>query len=234
MKRPREDDAPSTNMFVPSPAGGSNTATDQPSPPKRIKVEWDGPPSEEVQQKRAAVEEIKTEEEANNFFIQELLKITQTDAQESNGLSDTLNMLLKASSQATGNTDDFSALGYGVSGITPLSPTMPKEDFEQYFDFTLGGTQDGDDDDSKTPELTSSSSTTNPSPGSNSGNEATTEGGAGPAVVEPKTEDSSDLTRLSFFKEIDGGESAFYQPTEFKWDISMPSLDQPWAIFGTS
>lgn len=171
------------------------------------------------------VENVKTEEDTSNFFAQmtELFKSAGGDSQQEPDFAE-LSMLLKGCTQVLGNTDDLNSF------VTPLDPPpIPamKDEIEQYFDFSLGG----EDDDSKTPELVSTSSTTNTSPGSNSGNESTAEGGAAPTVNEVKNEESVDLTHIGLWKEIDGGESAFYQNTDWKWDSAMPTLDQPWAIF---
>lgn len=226
MKRAREEDTSNGNM-APSPAGA---VVDQPSPPKRAKVEWEGQPSEELQMRKSMVEGVKTEEDTSNFLAQmtELFKMAGGDSQQDPEFTELTNMILKGCTQVPGNPDDLNLNSF----VTPLDPPPipPIEDgLEQYFDFSLGGTQEDGDDDSKTPELISSS-TTNTSPGSNSGNESTAEGST-TAAHEVKLEDSSDLTRLGSWKEIDGGESAFYQTNEWKWDSSMQTLEQPWAMF---
>ncbi|KXN85860.1 hypothetical protein AN958_10758 [Leucoagaricus sp. SymC.cos] len=220
MKRAREEEnVPSGRNVAPSPLGGA--IADQPSPPKRVKIEWDGPPSEELQQRKAMIDGVKTEEDANNFLatMSEIFKIAK--------LTELTNMLLKGYTQMPGTSSAADGLDAFVTPLDPpLLPAMEK-DLEKYFDFSSLG---GEDDDSKTPELVSSSSTTNTSPGSNSGNE-TTEGGGGMTTNELKNEDTMDLTYLGMWKEVDGGESASYQNNEWKWDSTMPSLEHPWAIF---
>jgi len=227
MKRPREEDTSNGNA-APSPAGTSGAAVDQPSPPKRAKVEWDGPPSEELQMRKSMVEGVKTEEDASNFLAQmtELFKMAGGDSQQDSEFTELTSMLLKGCNQVPGNPDDLNSF------VTPLDPPpipLIEDGLEQYFDFSLGATQEDGDDDSKTPELVSSS-TTNTSPGSNSGNESTVDGSTA-VTSEVKAEDTADLTRLGSWKEIDGGESAFYQTNEWKWDSAMPTLEQPWAMF---
>ncbi|XP_006459138.1 hypothetical protein AGABI2DRAFT_116090 [Agaricus bisporus var. bisporus H97] len=219
-KRPREEDAPSGNM-APSPAGGSNAVVDQPSPPKRSKLEWgDGSQSEELQQKKAQVENVKTEEDTSQL-LEDIIKIVGGDpVRDNNGFAE-LSMLLKGYTQP-GSADDLASF----PSLEP--PLMMKDDLEQYFDFSLGG----EDDDSKTPELLSSSSTTDTSPGSNAGNEPTSEGAAAQISNEIKNEESLDftpLTHLGLWSGVDGGESAYYQTSDWKWDNTMGTQD-PWAI----
>jgi hypothetical protein len=215
-KRPREEDAPSGNV-APSPA---SAVVDQPSPPKRSKVEWgEGPQSEELQQKKGQIENIKSEEDTSQF-LEEFIKIVGGDpVRDTNGFAE-LSMLLKECTQHA-PTDD-------LSSFPPLEPPpMMKDELEQYFDFSLGG----EDDDSKTPELVSSS-TTDTSPGSNSGNEPTSEGAATSISNETKKDESLDftqLTHLGLWSGVDGGESAYYQTPEWRFDSSMPTQD-PWAI----
>lgn len=240
-KRAREEEGASGNNVAPSPLGGlaSSAVMDQPSPPKRAKMEWEGPPSEEMQQRKAMVDGVKTEEDATDFLAQmsELLKMSGNDSQQDSDLTELTNMLLKGVNQTPGAGVPEGSGGGIDAFLAPLDQPLlaggMKDDFEQYFDFSLGG----EDDDSKTPEL-SASSTTNTSPGSNSGNESTTESGA-PAVPtssnnEVKTEEPSDVTYLGMWKELDGGESASYQSNDWKWDSNMTSLDLPWAIFNTN
>ncbi len=229
MKRAREEDTLNGNV-VPSPAGTSGAVVDQPSPPKRPKVEWEVEPSEELQKRKSMIESIKPEEDPNVFLDQmrEFFKTAggDPDSQIDPGFTELTNMLLKGCTQVPGNPDDLNLTSFGA----PLDQAPIEEALDAYFDFTLGATQEEGDDDSKTPELVSSSSTTNTSPGSNSGNESTAEGTT-TATTEVKTEDTSDLTRLGSWKEIDGGESAFYQTNDWKWDSAMQTLDQPWAMF---
>jgi len=50
----------------------------------------------------------------------------------------------------------------------------------------------------------------------------------------PSPESGSEFTdplRLGTLKEVDGGESTYFHPSEWKWDNPMPMLEQPWAIF---
>ncbi|RDB30960.1 hypothetical protein Hypma_000130 [Hypsizygus marmoreus] len=238
-KRQREEEIPAANAFGASPVASGSGAASEPSPPKRIKTEWEGPPSEALKKKTDAVENIKTEEDASAFLEQmtELIKMAAGgEGQESltTDISETLDMILKGYGTVPDGSEgahNLSSLGLGESSRTSPPPTKPPADeFVEFFDFSsFDPLEDDDDDGSKapTPELIPSSST-NPSPESNS------EADPHHALLsstETKTEDFPDLLRLGTLKEIDGGESAYYQPGDWKWDSPMPTLEQPWAIF---
>ncbi|KAF5367438.1 hypothetical protein D9758_003807 [Tetrapyrgos nigripes] len=235
-KRPLEVEAPSPNAG-PVPATGpgpssSNLVSNEPSPPKRMKTEWDEELSDELKKKTEAVENIKTDEDASNYFektMSELRKMTGTDGQASltSDISDTLDMILKNYGEMPepGPSSDLAlSIDSGSAG-----PGLPlNEELGQYFDFSSFAAPEDDELESKaeTPELISSSST-NPSPESGSEVDATHIS----SLSDPKLDDFSDPLRLGTLKEIDGGESAFYQSSDWKWDMVMPTVDQPWAIF---
>ncbi|KAK7051051.1 hypothetical protein VNI00_005163 [Paramarasmius palmivorus] len=71
-KRPREEEespppnvrGSSSTLAASSPSG----ATDEPSPPKRVKTDWERSISGELQKKTGAVESIRTDEDASRFF----------------------------------------------------------------------------------------------------------------------------------------------------------------------
>lgn len=242
MKRAREEDGGSGSNVAPSPLGDSSVVMDQPSPPKRAKMEWDGPPSEEMQQRKAMIEDVQTEEDATQFLarMSELFKMAGSDSQQASDFTDFTTEILKGVNQVpgVGLSENGGGSGAGLDDVfgtgTSLDQSMlaggVKDDLEQYFDFARLG---GEEDDSKTPELVSSSSTTNTSPGSNSGHDSNTETVGTSAVLssnEVKTEELMDLTYLGLWKELDGGESASYQSNDWKWDGVMTSLDLPWSI----
>ncbi|GLB40609.1 hypothetical protein LshimejAT787_0804800 [Lyophyllum shimeji] len=237
-KRPREEDA--SNAFGDSPVASGSGAANEPSPPKRVKTEWDGPPSDALKKKNEAVENVKTEEDASAFLEQmtELIKMAG-EGQESlsSDISETLDMILKG----YGTVPEGSEAALGLSSLGGLpepsvlstSTKPPADEFVEFFDFSSFGTLDednGDDSKAPTPELLPSSST-NPSP--ESGSEADAAHHALLSSTEPKTEELPDLLRLGTWKEIDGGESAYYQSGDWKWDSPMPTQEQPWAIFGS-
>lgn len=120
-----------------------------------------------------------------------------------------------------------SDLGASNGGVS--SPI--KDEFVEFFDFSSYAAHEEDDTGSKanTPELISSSST-NPSP--ESGSEADPAHHA-TMQSEIKMEEFSDPLRLGTLKEIDGGESAYYQSNEWRWDTAMNTQEQPWAIFNS-
>lgn len=247
-KRQR-DEEPSTPSIVSilgeSPAAsGSGAVANEPSPPKKVKMEeWDGQPSEALKKKTEAVENVKTEEDATAFLEQmtELIMAARGEGQESltSDISETLDMILKGYADGGDGPHGMPSLGMGSEGDGgQMSPPIPPADeFVEFFDFSSFGTDD-DDAGSKapTPDMISSSST-NPSPESNA-SEADAAHHALLSVTDPicaKMEDNGvmDLLRLGTLKEIDGGESAYFQTPDWKWDGSMPALEQPWAGFSS-
>ncbi|KAF8072116.1 hypothetical protein FPV67DRAFT_1411823 [Lyophyllum atratum] len=237
VKRPREEDAP--HNFGASPVASGSGVASEPSPPKRIKTEWEGPPSDVLKKKTEAVENVKTEEDASAFLEQmtELIKMAG-EGQESlsSDISETLDMILKGYGTIPEGSDALALSSFGGLGESSMPSTSikpPADEFVEFFDFSSFGTIDddnGDDSKAPTPELVPSSST-NPSP--ESGSEADAAHHALLSSTEPKTEELPDLLRLGPWKEIDGGESAYYQSGDWKWDSPMPTQEQPWAIFGS-
>lgn len=267
VKRQREDDGAGVS---PGPNGEMNGVANGPSPPKKAKMDSssDGGKAGGSQQQKAAevptalvkkedmsaeIAHIKTDEDASQFLDQmtELIKYAATsstgtaagEAQESlsNGLSETLEMLLKGCGPADGG--DSGAFGLGDtmssgSGLRDQSPPPVSSLFDEFFDFS----NMPDEEDSKdTPDLVSSS--TNPSPESNTSEsdhhhmqhnrhlqQQQQPYGVGSGGAKP-LDDISDVVRLGPWKEIDGGEAAYYQSNEWKWEGPMTTVDQPWAIF---
>ena len=241
IKRPHDDDAPVADGAG-ATSGSGSTVAHQPSPPKRLKTEWESAPSEALRKKNEAPDSIKTEEDASVFLEQmtaELIKMAANgEGQEalSSDISETLEMILKG----YGPIPDISgttSLGES-SAREPSSPPAPLMDaFDEFFDFSFGTVDDDDENNSKapTPDLVSSSST-NPSPESNHEADAAnhTLSSSSSSAMDIKTEELPDLLRLGTWKEIDHGEATYYNPTtEWKYDSPMPSHDQPWAIFNS-
>ncbi|KAF9007653.1 hypothetical protein BDQ17DRAFT_1351077 [Cyathus striatus] len=195
-KRPREEEQMTAGVS-PGPAPVS-----EPSPPKRLKTEWESAPDDSQKKKEEAVENIKTEEDASMFLEQmtELIKMAAGgEGQESltTDISETLDMILKGYTESSGGRE-----------LSPPSGIPTADAF--------------DEDETATPDLVPSSTKTNGphhAPATNG------------SSSEIKTEESLDLLRLGTWKEIDGGESAYYQAPDWKWDSPMPSLEQPWSIF---
>jgi hypothetical protein len=231
LKRQREEEEP----MVSTPA-----ASNAPSP-KKVKTEWEGERSEELVKKEQEIENIKTEEDASAFLEQmtELIRLAAgNDGQEAltSDISETLDMILKGCGQDTSDSGAMAPLGMGdVAGPTSsLLPAVDEFQFKDFLDFTSCA---ADEDFSKpaTPDLVASSST-NPSPESASDPADAAQAAAGHTadaarLANFKIEDSydSDL-RLGVWKEIDGGESAYYQSDKWIWEGPMPALDQPWAF----
>ncbi|KAK7051102.1 hypothetical protein VNI00_005214 [Paramarasmius palmivorus] len=240
VKRPREEEEPSppnvggssSTPTVPGPPG----ATNEPSPPKRVKTDWEGSISDELKKKTEAVENIKTEEEASSFLEQMFSSVSNIADGTAGGLPaefcQTLDAIFKGVStipDSEGSGDVSSILGGDIIGRS--SPSPVKDEFVEFFDFSsFGAAQEGDESDSKadTPDLIPSSST-NPSPESNHESDPTLH-----VLNDMKSEEISDPLRLGTLKEIDGGESAYYQSHEWKWESSMATLDQPWAMLHNS
>lgn len=217
-------------------------ASNAPSP-KKAKTEWEGERSEALVKKEEQIENIKTDDDANAFLEQmaELIRLAAgNDGQESltSDISETLDMILKGVGQDTTDPGTMASLTMGNVVGRPSSPSSllaSTDEFQDFLDFTSCA---ADDDYSKpaTPDLVVSSST-NPSPESASDSaDAAGHAAAGASAATKlanfKIEDSydSDPLRLGVWKEIDGGESAYYQSDKWNWDGPMPVLDQPWAF----
>ncbi|KAG6874803.1 hypothetical protein C0992_006468 [Termitomyces sp. T32_za158] len=230
-KRQREEVA---NASESSPGASGPSVVNEPSPPKRPKTEgeWGGPADEAVVKKAEVIENIKTEEDASAFLEQmtEFIKMAGEGQQEalSSDISETLDQILKG----YGSVPDGPDALYGFSSFgtlgEPLQASTSKphpDEFVEFFDFSSFTAADEENDtDSKaaTPELSS----TGPSP--DSGSEADPAQQVLLSMEPPKTEE---FLRLGPWKEIDGGESAYYHTADgWKWDSPMPTLEQPWAI----
>ena len=238
IKRPHDDD---TSVTIESASGSSSTVANEPSPPKRLKTEWDLASSEDIRKKNEATDSIKTEDDASAFLEQmtaELIKMAANGENQesfSSDISDTLEMILKGYVPIP---DISGAMSLGESSTARESSPAPAplmDAFDEFFDFSFG-TVDDDENNSKapTPDLVSSSTSTNPSPESNHEADAANHALSSSSATDIKTEELPDLLRVGTWKEIDHGEATYYNPTtEWKWDSPMPSHDQPWAIFNS-
>ena len=222
VKRAREEDLAAVAKSEPknSPLPLVN---DEQGPSKRMKSEWDGPADEALLKKTEAVENVKTEEDATSFLEQmsELLRSAVTDGDESTApnLSDTLDMILKGyNSMPDAPEGSTSASHTADTNSASVAAAMASAD--EFFDFSSFIDDDESASKADTPDLVPSSST-NPSP----------ESEADPAHHHSPLHgfEDHDPLALGTFKEIDGGETAYYQATDWKWEGSMPSVD--WAVF---
>jgi hypothetical protein len=233
QKRPREEDVPST---VVQPI--TSTPIEAPSPAKRIKTEWEGPPSEALKLKTEAVEGIKTEEESVAFHerMQEYF-IQQT----SDGSGDATQALLEETFEALlkGYSDpSSSSLALNTGELQqPASPSALAT-FDEWIDFSSYNGNGAEEDETSsvaaTPDLVSSSTnpSTNPSPESNGSD---VEASSHMYTLDSKSDEWSldHFLRLGSMKEIDGGESTYYQSNEFQYDGAdglLSSFAEPWAI----
>ncbi|KIK96023.1 hypothetical protein PAXRUDRAFT_11085 [Paxillus rubicundulus Ve08.2h10] len=240
VKRPPEDDVAALTNAAPSETDANNAPS-----PKKVKTEWDGEPSEALVKKQQEIENIKTDDDATAFLdrVKELFAMTASaDNEIHSDIASTLDQILAGVAQeptdAAATAAAFSAYG-SADGLPPsaLSPHMgPANDaFLEFIDFSSFTTLEDEDNDSKapTPDLVPSSET-NPSPESGSEGDSL---GSLPSPDKTKTDepgDYSDPLRLRSLREVDGGESAYYQADNWKWEGSMPTPDQPWAMFTSS
>ncbi|EKM57825.1 uncharacterized protein PHACADRAFT_251692 [Phanerochaete carnosa HHB-10118-sp] len=219
-KRKREEDVASTS------ASGEQT------PSKKQKTEWEGPESEQLSKKKQAVEDVKIDEDATKFLenTMEMLVMATSEGKQvlPAEISDTINEILNNLSDAVpgiGSLDDTGA----ARSSTPSVAANGCDGLE-FFDFTLYN-EDGSK--APTPDLVQTSST-NPSPAS----DADSSHGAPTMpdtahIADAKAEDEldgSDPLRMGFWSEVGGGEAAYFNSDPWKWEGSMPILDQPWAI----
>ncbi|KAH0833131.1 hypothetical protein J3R83DRAFT_12128 [Lanmaoa asiatica] len=237
VKRPPEEDVAILTSVAPSEAEASNAPS-----PKKAKMEWEGETSEALAKKKQELENIKTDEDATAFLdrMKELFAMTASDDMINHDIASTLGQILAGVAQepadAAATAAALSVHGAGDAGPPPtaLSPHMgPANDaFLEFIDFSSFTTLEDEENDSKapTPDLVPSSE---PNLSPESGSEGDLLGGTG-SPDKTKIEelgDRSDPLRLGSLREIDGGESAYYQADNWKWEGSMHTLDQPWAIF---
>ncbi|KAI6099834.1 hypothetical protein F5141DRAFT_399699 [Pisolithus sp. B1] len=232
VKRPQDETAAFLNQ-VSSEAGPSQAPS-----PKKIRTEWEGEPSEALLKRQEQIENVKTEEDAVAFLDQmkEMLAVTaRADSSVYTDIAASLSEILAGVSQ---EPEDAAATAAAISAArefgqppTTLSPHQgPVFDaFGEFFDFSSCTTLEDEESDSKapTPELVPSSEA-NPSP--ESGSDADLLAGS---PGKTKIEDSSDhidLLRLGVLREIDGGEAAHYQSDHWKWEGTMQTPEQPWAM----
>lgn len=239
VKRPPEEDVATLTSVAPSEAEASNAPS-----PKKAKMEWEGETSDALFKKQQELENIKSDDDAAAFFdrMKELFAMTAstTDDGIHYDIASTLDQILAGVAQepadAAATAAALSVHRAGDAGPPPtaLSPHMgPANDaFLEFIDFSTFTTLEDEDNDSKapTPDLVHSSET-NPSPESGSEGDLLGNTGSPDKTKIDDSGDRSDPLRLGSLREIDGGESAYYQADNWKWESPMQTLDQPWAIF---
>ncbi|KAJ7052513.1 hypothetical protein C8F01DRAFT_1375908 [Mycena amicta] len=225
-KRGRDEEA--------SPSLYNTSVANEPSPPKRLKTEWEGTPSEAITVRAEQVESVKTEEDSAAFLEQmtELFRMAANDGQDrlTSDFSETLDTILKGFGTSTDESaSTIPSIGHGESSGATDVVQSSSDEFVEFFDFSSFGTSE-EDDAAPTPDLFSSSSTnpsTNPSPESNAEMDATHQA---PALLSDGKSDEFDHLRLGVWREVDGGESAYFNSGQWKWDGSMQHTEQAWAF----
>ena len=236
FKRQREEEIPA--------GSGSSSVSNAPSP-KKPRTEWEAStPSEALVKKGEQIYSIATDEDASAFFEQMTALIRLHASNDAQGdsltsdISETLDMILKGCSQDPSDLSGASAIApLGLSDTLQPSNLLPAADeFQDFLDFTSCAAEDPlDRSKPATPDLISSSST-NPSPesASDSADAAGLSAASDSARLANLKSDSDpydlDSLHLSVWREIDGGESAYYQSDKWTWEGPMPALEQPWAF----
>ena len=212
IKRKRNDEGPSTVIDAPSP--------------KKTKTEWEGPESDALVKKRQEVEDANTDEDATKFLenMTEMFAMATSDGKEiPPEVSETLSQILSNFPFEDAN---------GLRGSSPALPLT--SDGSEFFDFTMYGQEDHGSK-APTPDLLPTMSA-KPSPSSGSDADST----HGPStstdtatIVDSGIEDTfdgSDPLRSGMWTAIDGGEGSYWNVGPWKWEGTMPTLEQPWAI----
>ncbi|EIW84127.1 hypothetical protein CONPUDRAFT_151169 [Coniophora puteana RWD-64-598 SS2] len=238
LKRVREEDSHANESSGTAPSSSAQPSS-APSP-KKLKTEWEGPPDDALLKRKQDIENVNSEEDASAFLekMSELIRLTAgSDPGINNDIAQTLDQILRGVGQdPSDNAISGSALqSRPIDNMgEPMSPSQvaANEEYLEFLDLSSFATGEEEDSASKppTPELVSSSST-NPSPESSDADPATA---ATSMLDKTKVEEfdaSIDLFNLGPLKDIDGGESAYYQADNWKWDGSMTTIEQPWAIF---
>lgn len=224
VKRPPEDDTATLAAAVPS---SEAMASHAPSP-KKVKTEWEGEPSEALVKRRQEVDNTKTDEDAMAFLTQVIALANQDSAVRSD-IAASFDLILAGVAQApedaaaTAAAISARAAGDAGSSLTALSPYQVPT-CEEFIDFSTYTTLE-DEEESKppTPDLVPSAEA-NPSP--ESGSDADPSGGSPDKSKNEDSMDQSSFVRLG--KEIDGGESAYFQSDSWQWTGEMIPLE--WAM----
>ncbi|KAI0366315.1 hypothetical protein BV20DRAFT_972041 [Pilatotrama ljubarskyi] len=236
-KRPREEE----------PAAPSSSAAAQPAA-KKIKTDWDEPPSDTLTKRQEQADAVKTDEDAIKFIEQmsNWLSQVEGDGQDSlkSEIADSLGEILKAYPDVPDDGGLSSLAGSSWLDSITVGSASPKQgattvDPSDFFDFTSYDLPE-EDGGSKaaTPDLVQASSSVGPSPGSASETEAHPPASSGTdtaKIADPKSEASEgDAIPQELWRAFDGGESAFYNASDaWKWDQPMPAQDQPWAFYSS-
>ena len=226
-KRRREDEEPPQTQNAPSP--------------KRAKMEWEPRANEAALKRSEEVESVKTDEEASKLLEEVFGLITKAqtvDGQASvaSDISDTLHQILgpyTAGSDlpSVGDLSDTSHVDHRPANSSASSGDVLtiSDEFGDFFDFSSYDTFSK----ANTPDLVPASST-NTSPESASDGPAHTPLAVDTGFSDDSLNGGSDIRKLGFWTEIDGGEGVLYQQDNWKWSGQMPTMDPAWAISTTT
>lgn len=232
-KRARDDE--------PTPQGNAlqaDTATDEPSPKRLKRVDWDGPPNEDLEKRQQEVDNLETKQDVQAYLAratEDFLVSGEGSEGPSDDLPKTLQELFKGV-PIFEVPDSFP----GPSAESSTIPSSPKPsdnalDLLDFFDFSQCEPDEPVASTSKidTPDLVHASST-NPSPES----AAETPGRENGVIASSRAKDAIKIEdigvpnplALSVWAEIKGGEPAYFDHPSYKWEGDMQVLDVPWAM----
>ena len=226
-KRRREDEEPTQTQNAPSP--------------KRVKTEWEPRANEAALKRLEEVESVKTDGKASELLEEVVGLITQAqtvDGQASmaSDISVTLDQILKSFTAGSdlpsvGDLSDASHIDHRSNNTSASSNDVLaiSDEFGDFFDFSSYDTFSK----AATPDLVPVSST-NTSPESASDGPPHTPLAVDAGFGDDSLNGGSDIRKLGFWTEIDGGEGVLYQQGDWKWAGQMPTMDPAWAISTTT
>ncbi|KIY69069.1 hypothetical protein CYLTODRAFT_244517 [Cylindrobasidium torrendii FP15055 ss-10] len=224
LKRPREEDS------QPGPSGASEPVmvASEPSPPKKLKTDWEGSSNEGLKQREEVAVKAETEEEVVNYFekMTQLIKLAGDKDELGTVVDDAFENLIK--NYSGGPEGASMSHSRGEPSTQTASAPVPDDSGDDFFDFSqFDPVPAGEEDEpAPTPDLVSSSST-NPSP--ESGSEADA-GQHAFTFLDFKQDETHDPLHLGTMKEVDGGEATYYHSSQWKWDDPMPVPEPTWAM----
>lgn len=208
---------------------------------KKVKTEWEPRDNEAALKRNEEVESVKTDDEASKLLEEVVGLITQAqtvDGQASmaSDISDSLDQILKqytagSDLPSVGDLSDPSHVDHRPNNASASSNDAMaiSDEFGDFFDFSSYDTFSK----ATTPDLVPASST-NTSPESASDGPAHTPLAVDTGFGDDGLNGGSDIRKLGFWTEIDGGEGVLYQQDNWKWSGQMPTMDPAWAISTTT
>ncbi|GJJ08450.1 hypothetical protein Clacol_002668 [Clathrus columnatus] len=243
IKRPREEEVPVPPEIHPEPKA-------EPIAKKPKREDWDGPPNDEVEKRRQELDRLETNQDVQNFLARtadDLLvggAVQIGDNSAENPGEDIPNALqdFLRSAPLFGITESFHVPQiYGdPMKLGDFSPNGEHDNlFESFLDLSKCAQDEPIPSSSKLdpPDLVHSSAnpSTNPSPES-----AAETPKYENAVISGKIKENAIKIVDDFhmhnpldhnlWSELNNGEPAYYEQTNFKYDGELPAQDSPWAI----